>query len=147
MNVQPCKMKTWKSIMTKRLTNAILWLGIWCFYAVLGCIYFRANSSPNGLVLNWSHNYSLKEWLSWKTSRITQLFPHGVVEFENKEGVWFKVKGHRIEIYLGHVEMANELIEAYHLDEVWVIKCPTLCCSVKSSAGWEATQYVSSSQL
>ena len=24
---------------------------------------------------------------------ITQLFPHGMVEFENKEGVRFKVKG------------------------------------------------------
>ena len=49
---------------------------------------------------------------------ITQLFPHGVVELENKEGVRFKVNGQRIKIYLGHAETANEVIEAYHLDEV-----------------------------
>ena len=49
---------------------------------------------------------------------ITQVFPHGVVELENKEGVRFKVTGKRIKIYLGHDEKANEVIEAYHLDEV-----------------------------
>ena len=49
---------------------------------------------------------------------ITKLFPHGAVELENKEGVRFKVKGQRIKIYLGHAEMPNEVIEAYHLDEV-----------------------------
>ena len=49
---------------------------------------------------------------------ITQLFPHGVVELENKEGVQFKVNKQRIKIYLGHAEMANEVIEAYHLDKV-----------------------------
>ena len=32
---------------------------------------------------------------------ITQLFPHGVVELENKEGVRSKVNGQRIKIYLG----------------------------------------------
>ena len=35
---------------------------------------FRANSSPDGYL-------------------ITQLFPYGAVELENKEGVRFKVKG------------------------------------------------------
>ena len=49
---------------------------------------------------------------------ITQLFPHGAVELETKEGVWFKVNGQRIKIYFGHAESANEVIEAYHLDEV-----------------------------
>ena len=32
---------------------------------------------------------------------ITQLFPHGAIELENKEGVRFKVNGQRIKIYLG----------------------------------------------
>ena len=49
---------------------------------------------------------------------ITQLFPHGEVELENKEGVRFKVNGQRIKIYLGNVETVKEVIEAYHLDEV-----------------------------
>ena len=49
---------------------------------------------------------------------VTQLFPHGSVELETKEGVRFKVNGQRIKFYLGHVESANEVIEAYHLDEV-----------------------------
>ena len=44
--------------------------------------------------------------------------PHRVVELENKEGVRFKVNGQRIKIYFGHTESANEVIEAYHLDEV-----------------------------
>ena len=49
---------------------------------------------------------------------VTQLFPHEVVELETKEGVRFKVNGQRIKIYFGHAESANEVIEAYHLDEV-----------------------------
>ena len=49
---------------------------------------------------------------------ITQLFPHGAVELETKEGVQFKVNGQRIKINFGHVESTNEVIEAYHLDEV-----------------------------
>ena len=49
---------------------------------------------------------------------VTQLFPYGAVELETKEGVRFKVNGQRIKFYLGHVESANEVIEAYHLDEV-----------------------------
>ena len=55
---------------------------------------------------------------------VTQLFPHGAVELETKEGVRFKVNGQRIKIYFGHAESANEVIEAYHLDEVCVIECP-----------------------
>ena len=49
---------------------------------------------------------------------VTQLFPHGAVELETKEGVWFKVNGQHIKIYFGHAESANEVIEAYHIDEV-----------------------------
>ena len=48
---------------------------------------------------------------------ITQLFPHGAVELETKEGVRFTVNGQRIKLYFGHAESANEVIEAYHLDE------------------------------
>ena len=48
---------------------------------------------------------------------ITQLFLHGAVELETKEGVRFKVNGQRIKLYFGHVESANEVTEAYHLDE------------------------------
>ena len=48
---------------------------------------------------------------------ITQLFPHGAVEIETKEGVQFKVNEERTEPYFGHTESANEGIEAYHLDE------------------------------
>ena len=49
---------------------------------------------------------------------VTQLFPHGAVKLETKEGVRLKVNGHRIKINLGHAKSANEVIEAYHLDEV-----------------------------
>ena len=55
---------------------------------------------------------------------IIQVFPHGTFELENKEGVRFKVNGQRIKIYLGHAKKAKEVIEAYHLDEVSVIKGP-----------------------
>ena len=49
---------------------------------------------------------------------VTQLFPHGEVQLETKEGVQFKVNGQRIKIYFGHAESTNEVIEAYNLDEV-----------------------------
>ena len=49
---------------------------------------------------------------------ITQIFPHGEVELESNEGVCFKVNGQQIKIYYGHAELANEVLEAYHLDEV-----------------------------
>ncbi|TMW81748.1 hypothetical protein EJD97_008030 [Solanum chilense] len=48
---------------------------------------------------------------------ITQLFPHGAIELETKEGVRFKVHGERIKLYFGHLESANEVIEACHLDK------------------------------
>ena len=49
---------------------------------------------------------------------VTQLFPHGAVEWETKEGVRFKVNRQCIKIFFGHAESANEVIEAYHLDKV-----------------------------
>ena len=49
---------------------------------------------------------------------VTQLFPHRAVELETKKGVRFKVNAQRIKIYFGHGESANEVIEAYHLEEV-----------------------------
>ena len=49
---------------------------------------------------------------------VTQLFPHGLVELETKEVVRLNVNGRRIKIYFGHAASANEVIEAYHLDEV-----------------------------
>ena len=73
---------------------------------------------------------------------VTQLLPHGAVELETKEGVRFKVNGQRIKIYFGHAESANEVIEAYHLDDVWVIKCPQSFRDIKSGICWEATQYL-----
>ena len=73
---------------------------------------------------------------------INQLFPHGAVELETNEGVRCKVNGERIKPYFGHVESTHEVIEAYHLDEVLVIKCPQSCRDVKSGACWEATQYL-----
>ena len=66
---------------------------------------------------------------------------------ETKEGVRFKVNGQCIKIYLGHAESADEVIEAYHLDDVLVIKSPTSCRDVKLRAGWEETLYVSSIKL
>ena len=48
---------------------------------------------------------------------ITQVFPHGAVELETKEGVRFKVNGERIKLYFGHTASVNEVIEAYYLDE------------------------------
>ncbi|XP_069154608.1 uncharacterized protein [Solanum lycopersicum] len=49
---------------------------------------------------------------------ITQLFPHGAVELENKECVRFKVNRQRIKFYTGYAETANEVMEAYNLYEV-----------------------------
>ena len=48
---------------------------------------------------------------------ITQVFPHGEVEFKTKEGVRFKVNRERIKLYFGHTASVNKVIEAYHLDE------------------------------
>ena len=49
---------------------------------------------------------------------ITQVFPHGAVELKAKEGVRFKRNRDRIKLYFGHKASGNEVIEAYHLDEV-----------------------------
>ena len=48
---------------------------------------------------------------------ITQVFPHGVVELKDKDGVQFEVNRKQIKPYFGHAESVNEVIEAYHLDE------------------------------
>ena len=56
------------------------------------------------------------KWIG--TYFVTQLFSHGAVELETKEDVRFKVNGQRIKIYFRHAESANEVIEAYHLDDV-----------------------------
>ena len=68
---------------------------------------FRLRWFPGKLKSKWTGPYS-----------ITQLFFHGAVELENKEGVRFKVNGLRNKIYLGHAEIEKEVIEAYYLDEV-----------------------------
>ena len=49
---------------------------------------------------------------------ITQVFRHGAVELKAKEGVWFKMNREQIKLYFGHKASGNEVIEAYHLDEV-----------------------------
>ena len=49
---------------------------------------------------------------------IIQVFPHGAAKLKSKEGVWFKVNRERIKLYFGHKASGNEVIEAYHLDEV-----------------------------
>ena len=49
---------------------------------------------------------------------ITQVFPHRAVELKVKEGVRFKMNRDRIKLYLGHKASGNEVIEAYHFDEV-----------------------------
>ena len=55
---------------------------------------------------------------------VTQVFLHGAAELETKEGVRFKVNREQIKPYFAHAESVNEVIEAYHLDEGLVIKCP-----------------------
>ena len=49
---------------------------------------------------------------------ITLVFPHGEVELKAMEGVRFKRNRDRIKLYFGHKASGNEVIEAYHLDEV-----------------------------
>ena len=49
---------------------------------------------------------------------ITQVFPHGAVQLKAKEGVRFKMNRDRIKLYFGHKASGNEVIKAYHLDEV-----------------------------
>lgn len=66
--------------------------------------------------LSWFLGKLESKWT--KPYLITKLFPHGAIELETKEGVRFKVNGQRIKIYFRHAESANEVIEAYHLDDV-----------------------------
>ena len=49
---------------------------------------------------------------------ITQVFPHGALELKAKKEVRFEVNRERIKLYFGHKASGNEVIEAYHLDEV-----------------------------
>ena len=49
---------------------------------------------------------------------ITPVFLNGAVELKAKEGVQFKMNRDRIKLYFGHKALGNEVIEAYHLDEV-----------------------------
>ena len=49
---------------------------------------------------------------------ITQVFPNGAVELKAKEGVRFKMNRDRIKLYFGNKESGNEVIKAYHLDDV-----------------------------
>ena len=65
---------------------------------------------------------------------------------ENKEGENFTINRQRIKIYLGHAESVHEVVEAYHVDEVLVIRKFASCHDVKLSASWEATQGVCSRQ-
>ncbi|TMX03631.1 hypothetical protein EJD97_015189 [Solanum chilense] len=71
---------------------------------------------------------------------ITKVISHGVVELENKDRAKFIVNGQRIKLYPWHMESVHEVVEAYNLDEVWVIKETPLCNDVKSNASWEATR-------
>ena len=65
------------------------------------------------------HLFSGKLKSKWTSPYlVTQLFPHGAVELETKEGVRFKVNGQRIKIYLGHAESVNKVIEACHHDKI-----------------------------
>ena len=43
--------------------------------------------------------------------KVTQVFPHGEVKLENKEGTRFKVNGQRITIYMGKSKSVQEVIE------------------------------------
>ena len=49
---------------------------------------------------------------------ITQVSPNGAVQLKTKEGVQFMVNRERIKLYFRHKASGNEVIEAYHLDEV-----------------------------
>ena len=68
---------------------------------------YRLHLFPGKLKSKWTGFYL-----------ITQVVPHGVVELGSKYGVRFKVNGQQIKIYLGNAKMANQVIEAYHIDEV-----------------------------
>ena len=63
------------------------------------------------------HFFPVKLKSKWTGSYlVTQLFPYGAVELETKEGVRSKVTTNK-NLFV-HAESENEVIEAYHLDEV-----------------------------
>lgn len=64
---------------------------------------------------------------------ITKVFPYGAVELEKKDDTRFIVNGQRIKIYLGHAESVHAVVQAYHIDEVWLIKGHVLYRNIKSS--------------
>ena len=68
---------------------------------------YRLRLFPGKLKSKWTSHYL-----------ITQVFPHKAVELKAKEEVGFKMNRERIKIYFGHKPSGNEVIEAYHLDEV-----------------------------
>ena len=79
-------------------------------YAIGGLVLlykFRSHLFPGKLKSKWTAPFL-----------ITEVFPHGAVEFENQEGARFTVNRQRIKIYLGHAESVHEVVEAYSLDEV-----------------------------
>ena len=88
--------------MNKKVQNKSLWLGDFVLLdrSGLPCLPGELKSKRTGPYL------------------ITQVFPHGAVELNSKEGVWFKRNRDRIKLYFGHKASGNEAIEAYHLDEV-----------------------------
>ncbi|XP_049397292.1 uncharacterized protein LOC125861434 [Solanum stenotomum] len=49
---------------------------------------------------------------------LTNMLPHRAVVLENSQGTRFMVNGQRIKIYLGNAEFVQEVVEAYHLNEV-----------------------------
>ena len=60
--------------------------------------------------------FSLKIKSKWTGPfLVIEVFPHGAVELENKEGARFTVNRQRIKVYLGHAEKENEVIETYHI--------------------------------
>ena len=119
MKAQPSTKKRWRSTMTKRLRSTIFWLVIWCFCSILGCVCFRKTQ----VQMDWP-------LLDHPT------IPSRSCSVGKQKGFVVKNEWTTNKIYFGNAQSANEVIEAYHLDEVWLIKCPMSCCDVKSSAGW-----------
>ena len=64
---------------------------------MVGDLVFLYNSRlrlfPGKLKSKWTDPYL-----------ITKLLPHGAVELEIKEGVWFKGNGQQIKLYSGHAQ-------------------------------------------
>ena len=87
--------------MTKRLKRENLWVGTRCFY-----FNSKLNLFPGKLEAKWTGLF-----LS------TNVFLHGAVDLESKEGEKFTVNGKRIKIYLRHAESVHEVVDTYLLDE------------------------------